>query len=487
MPPLRDAWHREWPFLLFAAALPIGVYGRIVAGWQMPLWFDETFSGTIAGQHDVAHLFVWCRHELTGPGFYMPLWAWSRLAGISDVALRLPSLACSIATPLLVARLGHPDRRVRLVWAALVLLWAPSLVTATEARPYAQLFLLGSGQAIAFLHVMRRPRIASAFAWSVCTSLMGLTHYHALAIGLCEGLALLALHPRRTLACWPALTAFVPLLAWMPLHLPFVIAYGRQHDAIYGTLTTAVLPVIPTGLYGTALLGMVVIGGVGAIALLRNWRPGRRCEAAKMTPDLVLALCGVAAIILELALGFVHSGFVARYLTPSMPAVLFGCAIWARRMERSDGALVAGVIAAIAIPFALGLHAARAHPAMDERHLFNFERASAWLAERRPDRLAFFWSDGVGGISADRQVGEVAGFFLRRVGIDVAVAVVHPVTDASTALRAAAGADPHAAILWIANDSASRTRAVPNIAEQDPRWDCRDFGEGVTTLTACRR
>ncbi|MCA1654835.1 MAG: hypothetical protein LC656_11900 [Sphingomonadales bacterium] len=104
----------DWPLLLFLAALPLGIDARISAGWFLPLWFDEVFTGTIAGQATAAGLLKWCLSELTGPAFYVPMWLWAKVAGVGDGALRAPALALSIAAPLLIAWRGHPDRRVRL-------------------------------------------------------------------------------------------------------------------------------------------------------------------------------------------------------------------------------------------------------------------------------------------------------------------------------------------------------------------------------------
>ena len=188
--PVSGAWRTA---MLSVAAL-LGIAGRLAYGWHAPFWFDETFSGVIASQRDVGALVSWCLHEVTGPAYYMPLWAWEKLAGNGDIALRLPSLACSLAAPMLIGWKGSRDRDLRLFWATLVLLWLPAQVVAFEARPYPQLFLLGTAQAIAFVRLIERPGTARAAWWAGWTALAMLTNYNALVVG---GVAAAALgqHP----------------------------------------------------------------------------------------------------------------------------------------------------------------------------------------------------------------------------------------------------------------------------------------------------
>ena len=82
-------------------------------------------SSVIATQPTLAGLLKWCLSELTGPAFYMPMWAWEKVAGSSDFALRLPSLVISLATPLAILRFGNRDADLRLWWTVCVLLWVP--------------------------------------------------------------------------------------------------------------------------------------------------------------------------------------------------------------------------------------------------------------------------------------------------------------------------------------------------------------------------
>ncbi|GGA57648.1 hypothetical protein [Sphingomonas psychrolutea] len=345
-PALDPRAHRsllwDWRAWMLAAAFVLGVAGRLAYSWNAPFWFDETFSGVIASQRDAASLLSWCLHELTGPAYYMPLWAWEKLAGNSDLALRLPSLFCALAAPILIAAGGSRDRDLRVFWATLVLLWLPAQVVAFEARPYPQLFLLGTAQAIAFLRLMQQPDRTRAAWWAGWAACAILTNYNAVVIAGVQGLLYLAHHRRAAVATWPALLAFVPVAAWIALHVGFLMTLAAVHGQAYAPLPLSQVATIPALLFGLPFHGTLVLGTIAASSFF-----ARRRLAVPMTPEALLALSGVIALAVVLLLAFVRPGFAPRYLTPTMPAVLFAVAWWARAMLRIDVKPVVIVVAVL--------------------------------------------------------------------------------------------------------------------------------------------
>ena len=472
--------------MLFTAALVIGIAARIQFGRGMPLWFDETFTGTIATQPSVPALVRWCLTELTGPFFYGTMWLWVKLAGAGTAAMRLPSLILSIAAPLLLYARGHPDRELRLCWAGVALLWLPIVPFANDARPYALLFFLGCVQAIAFLKLIERPTLWRALGWTSVTSLLILTHYSALAIGGIQGMLYLLVHRRRAVATWPALVPFVPVAVWMYYHIGFILGMTGGGGVAAGWSITD-LAAIPAILFGSELIGIVILVTVAASLLI----PAMRTRLAWATDRraTLLAASGVIACLCALGGALLHAGFAPRYLMASMPALLFGLAWWLRTAARVDAraaVLVGGVMLASSTAI---LWSASTDRSVDARHHFAFEAASDWLMQRPTDRLVFLWTDAIGEASLERNVADVAGFVFRRAGHPVAVQVVHrrPSLDTNLLARAAAGNDDRTAILWVANDRDTAQPTLPRIAEQDPAWTCRDFGGGFVTIYACRR
>ncbi len=476
-----------WRLPLLAAALILGFTGRIAYSYNAPFWFDETFTGVIATQPTPAALLKWCLSELTGPAFYMPMWAWEKVAGSSDFALRLPSLAISLATPLAILRFGNRDADLRLWWTVFVLLWVPIFAEAGEARSYPEIFMLGVVQAMLFVRLLERPSTARASAWVIVSSLVILCHYWSVVPCIVQGVAFLAVHRLRAMRTWPALAFLLPMLAWCWFHLPFVLSFtiGGAHGISGLPLSAALtIPQMLLGVSFSATVILAVVAGSMGIAWARSgWRTDGR-----PAPETVLALCGLASIVVILALGFVRPGFSPRYATAAMPSFLFGLALWARwATARAARAVV--IVAVMLLSTAAGLVGSILHgPDKDARHKFELERPSAWLAQRSPKHLVMFWDGPIAAVSSAARLAEVGGFFLRRDGVkvDVSVARASPSDDPNRRVLAAARGRPDSAILWFANDELPASRA-PRIERYDAGFECKDFGGGEVTMTACRR
>lgn len=471
---------------MLAVAVALGVTGRIAYGWGAPFWFDETFSGVIATQPNIAALVAWCLTEVTGPAFYMPLWAWEKIAGSSDTALRMPSLALSFAAPMLILWKGNPDRDIRLFWAVIVLLWVPSFIVAAEARGYPQLFFLGTAEAIAYVALLERPDTRRALLWTTISAAAVLSHYHAAIPAAVQGIGYLAVHRWRAVRTWPALVALIPVFGWMAWHLPMLRYYAQAHEAAYAPLPLSSIVLLPAYLFGAPLHGLIVVTTIVVSTALYLRRGSNYLRAP--TPELVLTLCAMISVAVPFALGFVLPGFAPRYLTPAMPGLLFGIAFWAKSILRVDAKPVVVVMATMAIMSAGVIGSSVSEPDRDPRHLFNLERPSAWLADAQPRRMILLWDGPIGAASGGPNLAEVGGFFFRRAGrpVTVDLARVGPREDPNRAILAKAGGSADTVILWMANDLLPERRK-PRLSLFDAGLTCRDFGEGVVTMTACRR
>lgn len=475
-----------WRVLLLAIALILGIAGRLAYGWGAPLWFDETFSAVIAAQGDAAHLIDWCLNELTGPAFYMPLWAWARIAGTSDAALRIPSLVMALAAPAIILWKGHADRDVRLFWAAATLLWLPGFSAAAEARPYPQLLLLATVQAIALTRLLDRPTTRRALAWTSISALMILTNYWAaIACGV-QGIAYVALQRRRALPTWPALLVLLPVMGWASVHLPMVIALTVGGVATGGPgLPPAALLDVPAMLFGVGAGGAIIMIVIG-ISMARRLRHDG-LAALPRDPATLVALSGLVALAAMIAIGLLKPGFAARYLTVAIPPMLLGLALWANRTRVGDPRSVLIVFAMMAA-MAAGLTVSTiASVYRDPRHVFNLERPSAWLAARHPARLVMLWDGPIGAQTSVAHLDAIGGFFLRRNGpLTVTVARAGRADDPNRVIAAAARSKDADAILWFANDEMGAARR-PDIKRFPPGYACRDFGEDIVTMMVCRR
>lgn len=461
---------RDWLAFAFWSALALSLTARLATGWALSLWFDEVYTGTIASQADVTALVRWCLSELTGPAFYAPMWLWAKVVGTGDAALRIPALLMSLAGPLWIAWRGYPERDVRLLWAIFSLLWLPMLPMATEARPYPQIFLLGSLQAIAFLRLSKSPGLRPAFIWSTVTALSVLTNYYALVISGFQGLALLATHRQRLLKLHAALLPLILAGAWMVFHLPFVLHFAAEHGAMFERLPPSAVLAVPYFVFGPGLHAFAIFALIAFTQSLW-WTKG-----AKFTPEAQLVLAGVAAFMLVFAVGLFRATLTPRYLTPGVPALLFGLALWAIRVRSKKPAVVAVMLAIFFVTAGAPLVAGSSDERFRDRANLQFETASAWLMEQPMDRLYFVKPAPSPTPAHDAQI---AGFFFARAGRPVDAIT----SDYKSAMTPRLADDRRAGVLFIGDTGSSGE--VRHWLEARA-WACRDFGQAAFAIMACR-
>jgi 4-amino-4-deoxy-L-arabinose transferase-like glycosyltransferase len=110
------------------------------------LWFDEGYTLTLCSvtslRHFVSLFSTFTLSEHLQPLYYFMMFGWTRVAGTSDTALRLPSAICSSLSGLCLYRLvvlltnGHQRWMAALAVAAYSML-SFSVYYGQEARPYA--------------------------------------------------------------------------------------------------------------------------------------------------------------------------------------------------------------------------------------------------------------------------------------------------------------------------------------------------------------
>ena len=101
------------------------------------LWLDEAWTLGMAGLPDWKTTLQQVWLDANAPLYPLLIHGWAQLAGTSDTALRVPSFAFSLATPLLVAGWRGDGLRVedRLALATLLTVWPEGLLQAGRAKP----------------------------------------------------------------------------------------------------------------------------------------------------------------------------------------------------------------------------------------------------------------------------------------------------------------------------------------------------------------
>ncbi|PKB25044.1 hypothetical protein B0I00_0225 [Novosphingobium kunmingense] len=464
----------------------VGLAGRLAVGWTSPLWFDETFTATIASQQTFGQWFDWCRTEIGGPLYYLLAWVWARIFGLDPTALRLLSLAASLGAPALAWFRGHPDPRIRAWWAAMLLLWLPGFEMASSARCYALLVLVLTGQAIAFRAAIDTCSRRDVAWWAGLSALALLTHVYSAFLLAPQAILFFAIHRARALRLWwIGLVALVPVVGWFALQWQSLQNFASG-GTWYPLVTGDDLLAAPVHFFWSATSAAAVIAVVVVIALARI----RRAERRLSTSDIALIAAGVASLALMLALGMVRSSFTWRYAAVSAPALLFGTAIAieaASRLWRLVPLAVIGLFTANA-----GVFAAMnwINPARNFRAVFNLQSPSEFIAPARPQRLGFLWDNPAAKISHPVKTAEVVGYFLRRQGIEpeIVLFTLHPGQSPAETMRRTIADKNLDAIIWMTDvDVPGAVGPLDEGALTTLGWRCRISGRPQFGVMGCYR
>jgi hypothetical protein len=242
-----------------AAALRLPTLG------SQSLWLDEVLTGNLArgSLGDLVHHVA--QQEANPPLFYLAEWLWTRLAGTSEVALRLPSALCGIALVPVAWGIGRrlAGERAAVALAALAAVHPLLVYYSQEARGYAAVALACALGFVWFLD-------GAAWRWALASAVALGCHYFAIfPVGI-EAVVLLA---RRRFAAVAAVGAAG--LALLPLltqqlggdHGQNVTGGAALAVRVKGVATSWVV-----GERGPAVNGLEWIGGAllvaGAVLLL---------------------------------------------------------------------------------------------------------------------------------------------------------------------------------------------------------------------------
>jgi len=468
---------------------------KLTAFARQPLTIDEIWTGMIAGQSSLAGLIRECQRDVNGPLAYVIAWLWAPISGLSNGALRAPSILFACTAPLLaLAPYRLANRTVRFSWAVLLACWMPGLIFAEQARCYALVLCLATANAVTYARLLRRPSLAAAFVWTSVSAIFILSHYVAGLLVACQGVAYLAIHRGKAVKTWPAALIFAPALACMGFQAASLMGYARPGAAVLPPM--AMSDLIPTaGLIfgGSIAWPFVALWATVGLMAARRSPIGLTSESAD---DGLRALVWTATTALVaagicLAIGLARPIVSPRFMTIFVPGALLGLALMADRFKRvwrgAPAALGVGAFALVVIFAAVNLFVSPPSAGAT----FSFEPAAQALMADHPRRLVFFWDNPTSAGGNGDQLEEVGGFLFKRAGHAIPVDVVtwSKGADPNRLLLSRAHA-PGDTILWIYDRRVSGTLGVthpPMIDQRAPAWVCKDFGDNSVGIVACHR
>jgi 4-amino-4-deoxy-L-arabinose transferase-like glycosyltransferase len=341
------------------ALVGIVALGAVLRLWSLgrqSLWYDEWMTAEAIGDgwRDLASN-VANRDGLPLP-YFVILWPWSRLFGVSEAALRLPSALAGIAAiPSAYAacrELRLPRATGRL--AALLVAVHPTLVWySQEVRSYSFLALFGALSIWAVARVLSDGTTRSYLLWgAVGAGLVG-AHYYGTFLVVAGAAALLLLrgHEWRRLA-----VGSVPVVVMLALLAPIATRQrandpGRWIDsfALADRLEDAGRSALdgPNPVRASAWIVVLAVVAIAGVLAVRADPVHRRAAA-------VAGAVGGGAAGLAVAADVLHvNAFVSRYLLASLVPLIIAAAAaltaLGRRVATVGACLVVGILLATTV------------------------------------------------------------------------------------------------------------------------------------------
>lgn len=400
---------RSLPLFALVLALCVAFIARVEMSLRPGLWGDEIFSLAMATGHSLEHptaaadpalgdyvdppgvvLSDRFRHytehdrppagssrvlravllsDTSPPLYYLLLHWWTRVAGTSDVALRLLSLlTATLALPFIWA-IGKELAGPKAAWtAALLYAFSPvSVFYSLEGRMYSLLWLLASVLAWQSLLLRRRgAKPALVTGWIVAAAGGMLTHYFFL-FAWAAMLAWLLWRPGKLSRGTIVSMAGVVTLAVLPWYLQVPASLGRWRVSGHWLAEPLHWPgavTRPFELAWSLLAGGSFWGGSPPVDLclavaylaLVVWIMSRGLLARVFAGDLLLLWLWVGASVLGL-IGFdvarhTSASLVPRYVLAALPAAMLLAAVG---MEQLPGKMHALFLSFVLLAWTAGL------------------------------------------------------------------------------------------------------------------------------------
>lgn len=246
------------------------------------LWLDEGFSYQMVRQDPLVILTSVAAIDNHPPLHYLVLWAWMRLIGTSEFALRALSVVCGVVTVALLAQLGRRlfGPATGLAAAALLAVSPFHIWYSQEARMYALLTVWAVAAMSAYATALEDGRHRWWVAVAVLDTLAMYTHYYGFFLIVAQLLsAVIALVRRRATRLQGTLeVAALTGLAYAPWLIAVLQQYQRAPhdyapplgllDVIRNVITVFAVGEIPPAGSDSAIWGLLALVALGVVA----WR-----------------------------------------------------------------------------------------------------------------------------------------------------------------------------------------------------------------------
>lgn len=389
----------------------VAAVAMLIRLWRVgeSLWSDELFTLRVV-QLSLAEIIAY--PEQTPPLHHVLLHGWIQIAGISEPALRLPSVlagAGAAGLAVVVARRWLDDGAAAL--AGLLVAAHPGLVLmGQEARAYAFVALFGTVSWWLWLKLMDGARWPVAVGYVATTVALLYTHLYGFFFVAGQGIAWLLIRP-KTFAFGRALAiAAAPVVLFAPWAriLAGRVAYVSS-DFWINSPTLNDMVITMRGFAGATFL-LVLHAGLWGVVALHGTRAARGAFVKSTVP------WSFAPAIIPYALSFAVPLYRPRYAIPAATGYLMLVAWGANGLSRDLRRICVGVLLGVSIILSLHLI-----PAFDAGSVRTDWRAGAHYVDAHAEANAdvMFWPAYCDSQNPDIELSCPWGYYGTRTDLDL--------------------------------------------------------------------
>ncbi len=362
--------HDRVQYAIYSLALAVSISIWFIA-IRAPLWLDETISYFLikGGFSQIVSRQGWP----DVPAYPCILWLWTKVAGTSEIALRVPSILAMLGAVYLLYRAARElfdrdkDKDVAIIAAVVFCLHPLVIFASIDVRPYAFGALAINASILALVRLRHNNTnwLAAMFGLSAAC----IVYFHFLLIVILPALALcfIALKIGDRKALWRqgavALAAFA--LAFLPVipGLRYMFHTSGIHVFDVAPKLVDLLVTLAPGWLALIFVGAVLVAAatrrLDLQSHLKGW-PNLLCASLALVPILILYGVSVGTSI--------HV-FVPRYRLVAVPGIAL---CWAFLVSRIDSR-------ALRLLFCVALVATAAYPyfssPLSKRHEYTWKYA----------------------------------------------------------------------------------------------------------------
>ncbi len=201
----------------------LGLVLRLI-NLNQSLWLDEAINTLAVKELSLWQLMtVYPKYDFHPPGYFGLLWAWTKLFGYSEVAVRLPSVIFGVLTIWLVYLIGKKigSAKLGLMSALLIAINPLHIYYSQEARMYSFAAFAATLNYYFFLKLIKDEKF-HRLGYILSILLVFSSDYLAYLIFPSQIIYLLITKNRQRLISWVKLSGVgsIGLILWLPVFLP---------------------------------------------------------------------------------------------------------------------------------------------------------------------------------------------------------------------------------------------------------------------------